>query len=264
MKHLFDRKNFTDHLLNIDKLLESGESFAFNRISDGELFMLLGKSIELGDKGAVINNCKVNTQKFFRWDAKSFEPSQDHYVRSELLKALEYSSENYLIGLPCPCCADPRHVNLCRKYSERSISTWANLLLNNNYAHFINVTLNLILSKPVMAAINLESDTTLFSGCPSFELFKIPNGVIQAAESTCQKFLDKCASLQDGTIVLVSASAVAKIMIYKGNQLFPKLTFIDIGTTLNPYLRLGLGRDYLIHFWKKNSPTLYGNRMCYW
>ena len=226
--------------------------------------MLLGKKIVLGDKGALIDNRRVNTQNFSRWDAKYFEPNQDHYVRSELLKALEHSSENYLIGLPCPCCAEPQYVNLCRKHAKNSISTWANLLLNCNYPHFIHVTLNLILSRPVMAAINLESDTTLFSSCSSFDLFKIPNGVIQSAENTCQKFLDKCASLKDGTIVLVSASAVAKIMIYQGNKLFPKLTFIDIGTTLNPYLRLGLGRDYLIHFWKKKSPTQYGNRKCYW
>ena len=264
MRHLFDHKHFSTHLLAIDKLLENGANFAFNRISDGELFMLLGRSIELSDNGASINGFKVNTQKFSRWDTKSFEPKQDHYVRSELLKALKHSSENYIIGLPCPCCAEDQYVKLCREHSGGSITTWANLLLNGNYSHFIDVTLNLILSRPVMAAINLESDTTLFNICPSFELFEIPNGVIQLAEDTCNRFLDKCASLEDGTVVLVSASAVAKIMIYKGNKIFPNLTFMDIGTTLNPYLRLGLGRDYLIHFWKKNTPTQYGNRTCIW
>ena len=264
MKAIFQEKNFYSHLLKIDKLISQNIDFAFNRISDGELFMLQGKEIKLSSEGAVINNQIVNRQRFNKWDEKSFNAMEDTYIVNGLRKALTHSSQNYIIGLPCPCCADIHAVEECRLQANEAATTWANLFVNANYNHFINTTLNLILERPVMAAVNHRCDTTLFKACPLFKWFKIPDGVIQKAPLVCEKFLDACSVLPDHTIVLVSASAAAKIMIQAGNQYFSKLTFIDIGTTLNPLLRLGLGRDYLNNYWKPKSSTHYGNQKCVW
>ena len=184
-----------------------------------------------------------------------------------LQKALSHDSQNYILGLPCPCCSDPAAVEECRQQAKKSATSWANLLLNANYNHFIDIMLNLILERPVMAAVNYRCDISLFNVCPMFKWFKIPDGVLQKAPTTCDRFLEACSKLPDHTVVLVSASAVAKIMIQKGNQYFPSLTFLHVGTTLNPLLKLGLGRDYLYNYWKPKtaaSQNGYGGQTCIW
>jgi len=263
---LFNVKDFNAHIRLILRLLEQDIPFAFNRISDGELFMLQGKGIELGESGAMIDGIKVNQQRFSKWDQKSFRPERDRYIVNELPKVLHSTHPLYLLGLPCPCCTNITDVRRIRRESSAS-QTWANLLVNANYSYFIESVFPRIQEKRVMAAVNEHATVDAFSSCQSFIHFKIPNNAIQKAEDIVLNFLDQCSNLKDGTVVLVAASVVAKIMIHKAFIMFPNLSFVDVGTTLNPLLRLGLGRDYLRGYWLRSSNrsySPYSGRMCVW
>lgn len=263
---LFDCRNFRSHIQSILKLLEEDIPFAFNRISDGELFILQGKAIELGERGALIDGVKVNQQRFSRWDQKSFDPDRDRYIAAELPKTLHSTNPLYLLGLPCPCCCNIGDVERIRRVSSAN-QTWANLLVNGNYKYFIEEVFPCIQDKRVMAAVNHQAKVDAFSSCNAFKHFKIPDNVIQKAPFIVDEFIDQCSVLEDRTVVLVGASVVAKIMIHKAFSMFPNLTFIDIGTTLNPLLGLGLGRDYLRGYWlgaTNRSVSPYARRQCVW
>lgn len=263
---LFDCKDFRSHIQSILKLLEEDIPYAFNRISDGELFILQGKAIELGKRGALIDGVKVNQQRFSRWDQKSFDPDRDRYIAAELPKTLHSTNPLYLLGLPCPCCCNIGDVERIRRESSAK-QTWANLLVNGNYSYFIEEVFPRIQDKSVMAAVNHHAKVDAFSSCKSFTHFRIPDNVIQRAQRVVEEFVDQCSVLEDRTVVLVGASVVAKIMIHKAFSIFPNLTFIDIGTTLNPLLGLGLGRDYLRGYWlgsTNRSFSAYSKRQCVW
>ena len=262
----FDVKDFRGHIQAIFRLLEQDIPFAFNRISDGELFMLQGKAIELNERGAMIDGVAVNQQRFSKWDQKSFSPERDRYIATELPNILHSTNPLYLLGLPCPCCCNISDVEQIRKISS-SNQTWANLLVNGNYSYFIESVFPSIQSKRVMAAVNHLATIDVFSSCQSFTHFRIPDNVIQRAPSVVEEFIDQCSILHDGTVVLVGASVVAKIMIHKAFMLYPNLSFIDVGTTLNPLLGLGLGRDYLRGYWLGSSNrafSAYAKRQCVW
>lgn len=264
MRKLFEEKDFRKHLEIFNSLIDCRIPFAFNRFSDGELFMIRNKSIQLSSSGGYIDGKKVNNQSFLPWDQKSFDPKNDTSIIKDLWYALQQDSNNYLLGLPCPCCASPHDVDFLRKNS-RSSTTWANLLLNANYGHFIETTLPKILVRPIHTALNHVADLSLFSMAPETSSTQIPDNVLQHMDHVEQQFFNDCSYLVNDTVVLVGASAAAKILIAKGNKIYPNLTFIDVGTTLNPLIRLGLGRDYLASYWKKNSPTsAYANRVCIW
>ena len=110
IKEKFEYKNFQSHLFEINRLIKLQEPFAFNRISDGELFMMDGLGINLTEYGAKIAGRQVNAQKFAPWDQKIFDPNSDQHIARGLKNALECNIENYIIGLPCPCCCDPQKV----------------------------------------------------------------------------------------------------------------------------------------------------------
>ena len=258
-------KSFQDHLLFVNKLLLNGIPFAFNRISDGELYMLNNVPIELRADGASIGRRAVNRQNFHPWDHKDFNPDRDNYLVNSLKSVLNSKNPYYLLGLPCPCCCNPDHVSEIRAHSRNCTQTWANLLVNANYKPFIETTLPILQERRVMCAINYRGSTDLFSG-QNPNKFNIPDNVIQMLPEVLEKFLNECSRLAPDTVVLVGASAAAKVMIHQAFDLYPRLSFIDIGTTLNPLLGLGMGRDYLRTYWKKsdhqNSP--YAHRVCIW
>lgn len=263
---IFAEKDFRSHIRLVEMLLRKGVPFAFNRISDGEMFMLQRRRIELGARGAEIDGIVVNRQKFSKWDEKSFDPERDTYILSELPKVLQSTNPLYLLGVPCPCCGEKSEIQWVRNASSATL-TWANLLVNSNYKYFIESVFPYIQTQRVMAALNHIAKEDAFSSCPSFSHFKVPNNVIQCAQLVVERFLERCSSLQRGTVVLVGASVVAKIMIHKGYKEYPNLTFIDVGTTLNPIVGLGLGRDYLRDYWlrtTKRQRSPYSDRICIW
>ena len=266
VEHFFTNKDFRGHIKLLLQLLEQNIPFAFNRISDGELFILNNQSIELTARGALIDGVGVNRQSFSKWDCKSFDPQRDTFITSQLPSVLSSDNPLYLLGLPCICCADPREVINIRTKSAATW-TWANLLVNGNYPFFIEKLLPQLQSMPLMAAVNHAATDSLFNPCPAYSRFNVPDDVIQSADKVVQDFLYECSKLKDGTVVLVGASVVAKIMIHKGFSAFPSLSFIDIGTTLNPLLSLGLGRDYLRDYWLTRPLHLrspYSSRLCIW
>jgi hypothetical protein len=261
---LFSQKDYRRHIQYLRSYLLEGHSFAFNRISDGELYILNGLSIELQTDGALINGLQVNRQRFFPWDRKSFDPVRDTFIANGVRTALRSSNPAYLLGLPCPCCCDP--IAVCAIRSQASATqTWANLLVNSNYRFFLEEIFPILQGLPLMVAVNHAASMDVFRSCPHHTHFCIPDNVLQSASGVLNDFLDCCSGLKDGTVVLVGASSAAKIFIHQGFHFFPRLTFIDIGTTLNPLLRLGLGRDYLRTYWSRSThPNLYASRACIW
>jgi hypothetical protein len=71
-----------------------------------------------------------------------------------------------------------------------------------------------------------------------------------------KEYIDK-ENIEDH-VFLFSASSLSEILIHKLHQHNKKNTYVDIGTTLHPYLGLDPARDYLRSYWSgTNHPDLY-------
>jgi hypothetical protein len=264
LRELFYKKSYSEHIHNVHSLLVNHIPFAYTRISDGEVTMLKGGSIELMPTGALVEGRRVNFQKFKSWDEKSFDPNRDRSILMGLMHVISYSSDNFLIGLPCPCCTT-REIACDYQRRVPGIQTWANLLINHNYPFFIQAILPALQDRQIFPVVNISANYQSLFGNLAFDKLSVPNNVLQVYDEFENSFLDHCSRLDNSSVVLVGASAAAKILIMRGNMLFPKLTFIDIGTGLNPLLGLGTGRFYLDIYWK--HPLSYGqifNKHCAW
>jgi hypothetical protein len=82
-------------------------------------------------------------------------------------------------------------------------------------------------------------------------------GLIQ----TMKNWIDENAIT--GHLFLFSASSFSKMAIHQLYEHCDKNTYIDVGTTLNPFMNMRLDRTYLKSFWlgAKGSDL---NKTCIW
>jgi len=67
-------------------------------------------------------------------------------------------------------------------------------------------------------------------------------------------------------LFLVSAASLTNLIIHRLFSKFPNNTYLDIGSTLNPLMKMEGwkgSRDYLREFWL-GTPKLYLNKHCIW
>lgn len=263
LTRLDSNKDFKEHILIFHQLINQGFPFAFSRISDGELLMLRGGSMALTHNGAYIGKTKVNKQNFKPWDYKSYNATDDHALLELLIEAIQLKLDGYILGLPCRCCVGNEGFHSVLKLTKTHCS-WANLLVNSNYPYFIEKIIPCIQNtgRQVVLAVNKRSSTLAFTSNRPIHV-PVPDNVFQNYKSFFCSLESNLSKADDDAIVLIGASTIAKIAIPQFYQRYPSMTFIDIGTTLNPLLGLDAGRDYLISYWK-GIPTEFGSRICIW
>lgn len=138
MTHQNTNKSFAGDFYKLCELLKAREPFAFNRFSDGELYILQDKEL-IFDAQQVKVDAKVTAGIYHEDDYKKFVPGEHSFYRDRLIDAFKYQSKNYFKGLSCRCCVGEENfqwqLDFHGKYDENF--TWANLLVNSNYPRFI-------------------------------------------------------------------------------------------------------------------------------
>jgi len=236
----------------------------FSRFSDGELFMMLGKSIRLTPSGAWIDGKQVNTQRYEDHDCKTFYPNSDMAISNELIQAVGHTSPGYVAGLPLPCCIGQDMSTELNRVIGQAPVLWstANLFINANYPFFIESVLPIILSRPVVLIANYRANTAV-----------IPNlvGHIPLGDD-CKPYIDGytmqiealVSSMSQAdrhdSVFLFAGSYISNLLIYRATKKWNDLTLLDIGTSLHPLLRLKIYRHYLHLYWQ--SPKLYSYHQC--
>lgn len=242
-------KLFEEDFYKVCGLLKSGENFAFNRFSDGELFILQGKELILDAKQVKVGS-KVTEGLYKEEDHKRFHPEEHSFYQDRLIDSFRFTKKNYFKGLSCKCCVGEENfkwqLDFHGAYDDNF--TWANLLVNGNYAKFIHEMYPLFNNYKTVFICNEKADLTLFPFV--VKDFRVGyNAMINdyGLIETIKEWIN--TNNISGHLFLFSASSFSKMAIHQLYENCDKNTYMDVGTTLNAFMNMRLDRSYLKSFW---------------
>lgn len=230
-----DIKTFESDFFKIFNLLKSGEKFSFSKYADGEYAILRNRKI---------TNC----------DGWTFRPDQDMFYREALLSSFRFNDPEYYVGISCPCCVPQAHVDWMRENVgvDDDHLTWANLFVNSNYKLFKEHFIPEFENHDIILIASARSD-------PSNLPFKIEEHyhIFKTAWKENYDLVDILLN-QDykDKLFLFCAGPLGNILAHRLWSVNKDNTYIDIGSTLNPWL-VGNNRGYL-----RGKSTI--NKTCIW
>ena len=144
--------------------------------------------------------------------------------------------------------------------------TFANLLINANYRHFVEKIVPLLQGRRVLYVVN---ENAIVENLPFAveKSFIIGSNCMINNHNTCEVVKEYIAknSINDA-IILCSAASLSNYVIYEAFKENHNNTFLDIGSCLNPLLGLEgwkYTRGYLTSYWM-NSKNPFGNQVDIW
>jgi hypothetical protein len=240
-------KTFQGHFDMILDKLKSGVPFGYARYSDGELRIMQNLETQIGSNFHVIGD-KRGGGNYHDEDHKHFDPKIHQFHHTKLMEAFRFKKDNYYVGLSCRCCVGEKDFKqMCDWYEgdvESDNLTWSNLLLNGNYPQFVNKFIPEFKKKKIVYIVNEHSD---LNGLP-FEVVKDfrvgKNCIINNYDmiEDIKKWIDE-NDIEDH-VFLFSASSLSNFMVHQLFDYNDKNTYIDVGTTLNPYMGMKGRRGY--------------------
>lgn len=256
-------KSFVGDFYKLLNLLKTGEPFAFNRFSDGELYILQEKELVF-DAQQVKVGAKVTAGIYNEDDYKRYHPEEHSFYRDRLVEAFRYQSKNYFKGLSCRCCVGEENfqwqLDFHGGYDENF--TWANLLVNGNYPRFIREMYPLFNNYKTVFVCNEKADLSLLPFLVKdfrvgYNAMENDYGLIE----TIKNWIDE--NNIEGYLFLFSASSFSKMAIHQLYEHNARNTYIDAGTTLIPFMGIELNRTYLKSFWLGTKGADL-NKICIW
>ena len=249
-----------------NKLIE-GEHFGFCRFSDGEMFILQNKRLELNENHYIIGN-QTGGGWYNKEEQKKFDPSQHQFYRNKLIDSLQFKKKNYYKGISCRCCVGQESFDFQVDLSggDTSDLTWANLWNNGNYEAFVKEILPIFNNKKVVLVIN-----------ESANISKLPFPVVKDFRVGTNCFINDYGLIEDikkyiqennieDHVFLISAASLSNLLVHQLFEFSDKNTYIDIGSTINPIVEMEGwkgSRSYLREYWLgENKNAL--NKVCIW
>ena len=232
-----------------DKFLDkirNHKPFAFTRWADGENMILRNESYSLSPTSHGYHS--PEDQKNFN---ASLPDHQNH--REKLWEALRYKSDTYHIGIVTDgLCPPEQNGGSLRDWmienagSDIENITFANVFINENYYRFRDLVRPLFNDYKTVIMCNERSrlDDNIFSSV--IKDFRVGSNCII---NDMDKINDMTEWVQqekpEGYLFLFAASSLGNLCIHELHQIAPNNTFIDVGSALNPDLKLSLDRGYL-------------------
>lgn len=238
-------------------LLKAGEPFAFNRFSDGELYILQDKEVILDAKQVKIGPL-VWDGRYQHEDHKRFHPEEHSFYRDRLIDAFKFEKHNYFRGLCCRCCVAEEDYQwqmnfLNLKHHDPHI-TWVALLANGNYPRFIREMYPVFNDYKTVFVCNEKADLSVLPFLVKdfrvgYNAMVNDYGLIE----TMKNWIDE--NEIKGHLFLFAAASFSKMAIHQLYEHCDKNTYLDVGTALNPFMNMRLDRTYLSEFWLGGRTT---------
>jgi len=211
----------------------------FVRFSDGELEVLRNNPLSITD-GVVRWRLGTLDGKYPRHDNKSFIPERDGILRSDLIASARYVADGYYKGVP----ASSNKATLDRNYmidlngGDIRGLTFSDLFINENYLAFINDVLPIFLKNRNLTFVgNFRSNLSKLS--ESWSHLPIDDNIFPVYDDLFPNLLKTLTELDASAVVLSSASSISNTLGHQLHQVRPDITFVDVGTSLNPLIGLG-------------------------
>jgi len=195
--------------------LENNIPFAFSRFNDGEMMAIdqVGCVVARGDQYV------------------------DQGLSLVLREALDHKQKNYYIGIPCSLCY-PHYNKLATKIvGDYEHLTLAVIATNRNWKNFIDTFPKVMSGKRLIwiggndqnveAIKNMDIDVAKTALVPRKNSWRHYG---QLKKAMPQYF-------QDGDVVGISLGPTARVLARQWFEEFPNVTFIDMGSNLDPFTR---------------------------
>jgi len=202
------------------KKLKSGNHFALGKFADGEWGAIKG-TLAYAANG--------------EWQARG-EHVEFEIARQELIESLKYKDPNYYVAI-CPCYKETIEFS----QQEKSQITYANIFVNSNYEYYKKYYIDHYKERDIHLVTH--KNTNLENLPFKVEKFypieynawilnrNLPDQILQ------ENLKDK--------LFLFAAGSFANILSYKLWKNNKNNTYLDIGSTLNPWTKVErLQRDY--------------------
>lgn len=228
------------------RLIEQSDSFALARFADGEASVL--RNITVGNK-----------------DGWLFKKDKNLAFRRDLRLSLLCTDKNYYYGLSCSCCDETNHKFLLENVkAPQENLTFSNIWVNANYPSFNEKFLPTIkkTGKPVILCSGSKariSELEKFVHVTDF--IPIPGNCVvhwEKYRDHVRGLLDLKATQYKNAIFLIAVGPFSEIVIHQMWQANPQNIYLDIGSTLDPFLFRRNSRCY------HTSGHFLSKRVCQW
>ena len=162
------------------------------------------------------------------------------------MESFKYNHHDYYVGICCPCCQPKAHITWMIENVGTKNVTWANIFVNSNYDFFVD---NFIPEfdkwegNVILFANKIGENNTLPFKVDTYyplelEAWKEPHltRIIEDSKQLCGEL--------DNQLFLFSAGPLGNILAHELHKHNPNNTYIDIGSTINPWT-VGKNRGYL-------------------
>ena len=222
-------KSYSEDIKIIHSALLNNENISFSKFCDGEW--------------AVLSNQSINNKEFWFDSTKE----SDKKKRQALLNAFQYKNERYFVGITC--------VNVFGIETHKQMTvlsnqdqdhlTWADIFVNSNYRYYLENILPLYNKRNVVLYCNKNAKINNLPFTPymvipvennawehNWDLIEISKEIIDTLPEKNMLFLFCCGPF-------------GNILTYELTKYNSDHTYLDIGSTLNPFLKsAGFERDY--------------------
>jgi len=217
-------KYFRNEIENFLIRLKSRTPFSFSKYADGEWAAMCGGVVNNGEFVAVPD-------------------SRQNISRSLLINSFRYRHPSYYVGISCPCCQGQEFFRMKEASGQDEENlTFANIFVNSNYEYYKNEFIPEYSNWKVNIIANEKS---IIDNLP----FRVERFFPIGVNAWCEN-LDLIEKLKDlnteGELYLFCAGPFGNILAHQLWQHNQKNTYLDIGSTLNPWLGFeGFKRGYL-------------------
>lgn len=246
-------KTFNGDFQKIKNYLLNGTNFSFTRFSDGELFVLQNKRLELNEDHYIIGDQRGGGW-YNKEEQKTFIPGDHEFFRKKLEESLSCNLPKYYRGICTRPDVDLDTFNWMVDLGggDSETLTWSNLWINGNYEKFINEIVPIFKTKKVILIVNesaninklpfkVEKDFRVGTNC-----FINDYGLIDEIKNYINE-----NNLKD-YLILVSAASLSNLIIHELHKVNTNNTYLEIGSTLNPIMEMEGwkgSRGYLREYW---------------
>lgn len=233
-------KHFRNEIEKIYYRLKVGKNFSLSRFGDGEMTAIRGD---------------IDSPGFGEWITNGEDPRYS-LSRKDLYKAFTYKHPDYYVGIVCPCCREMHNHLAIKSQSKQDENnlTFANVFVNSNYQYFLDKIIPLFREKEIhlVAHKKAQVNNLPFGG----EMFY---PVEDNAWIENRDLIDNLKINNKGKVYLFACGPLGKILaqqLWEHNQ---NNTYLDIGSTLNPWIQTDINiRKYYL------SGTEDSQRTCIW
>jgi hypothetical protein len=224
-------KNFKQDIEILHNALVNGENITFSKFCDGELAVLTNQNVDNGE---------------FRFNS---DRVKDITKRNRLLDAFKYNNPRYFVGITCTSVfgVETHRLmkNLCMLPEERL--TWADIWVNSNYRYFVENIIPTLKNRTVVLICNKAGKIENLPFVP-YIVFPVENNAWEYNWNYIEEIKYAMHGFDsENCVFLFCCGPFGNILAYELTKFAPNNTYLDIGSTLNPWLQSEVfKRDYYV------------------